>query len=592
MVSAEYKRRLDGFSLQRTRLQRQERRTGYTQLALAGLVVAWLILRVRHFQALDFVLLVPIAVFVVLAIVHGRLIRSVKLCGRRMKFYEQGLDRLNGNWPGRGFGGEQFLEPSHPCARDLDLFGRGSVFELLCTARTHAGEETLAKWLLTAAPPEEIRARQEATAELSSLLDFRENLAILGEDLALGIRPGELAAWGEAQTELPSGRIRVLTAVLAIAWIASAVAWQFWNAPDLVLVVATVINLGVSYRFRRPLDAAVQAAEEAGQDLQLLSQLLTAFELQSFRSPRLVALQSQLRLSGITASRAIARLARPMEFLESAHNWFVRLLDYVVFYRLQFVLAVESWRRRHGPLLRTWIQTIGELEALAALGGYAHEHPGDVFPEFTSEVPCFAAEGLAHPFLPRGRAVENDIRLDRELQLIIVSGPNMAGKSTFLRGIGVNAVLAQCGAPVRATRLTLSPLAIAASICVLDSLEGGISRFYAEINRLKQIMDLTAAPTPVLFLLDELLSGTNSHDRFIGTQSFVTRLVDSGAVGLVTTHDLALTAIPDEIGSRAVNCHFEDHLEAGRLAFDYRLYPGIVKTSNALALMRSIGLEV
>jgi MutS domain V len=591
-VSVEYTRRRELLSQRRSRLQTQERRTGYTQLALAVLVVAWLIFRVRHFQAVDLLLLIPATLFVVLAVVHGRLIRSIKLCSRRMKFYEQGLDRLNGNWAGRGYGGEHFLEPSHPCARDLDLFGRGSVFELLCTARTHAGEETLAKWLLAPAPPDEVRARQEATAELSQLLDFRESLSILGEDLALGIRPGELAAWGEAQTELPSGKVRVLTAVLAAAWVLCAVAWKFWNAPDLLLMAATVINLGVSYRFRRSLDAAVHAAEEAGQDLKLLSQLLTAFELQSFRSPKLVELQNHLRLSGVTSSRAIARLGRRVEFLESAHNLFVRILDFVIFYRLQFVLAVESWRRRHGPLLRTWIQTIGELEALAALGGYAYEHPGDVFPEFTSELPCFAAEGLAHPFIPRGRAVENNIRLDRDLQLIIVSGPNMAGKSTFLRGIGVNAVLAQCGAPVRAASLKLSPLAIAASICVLDSLEGGISRFYAEINRLKQIMDLTTAPTPVLFLLDELLSGTNSHDRFLGTRSFVTRLVEQGAVGLVSTHDLALTAIPEAIGSRAVNSHFEDHLEAGKLAFDYKLYPGVVKTSNALALMRSIGLDV
>ena len=226
-VSVEYTRRRELLSQRRTRLQTQERRTGYTQLALAALVVAWLIFRVRHFQAVDLLLLIPATLFIVLAVVHGRLIRSIKLCTRRMKFYEQGLDRLNGTWPGRGFGGDHFLEPSHACARDLDLFGRGSLFELLCTARTHAGEETLAKWLLAPAPPDEVRARQKATVELSSLLDFREDLSILGEDLALGIRPEELADWGEGQTGLPSGKIRVLTAVLATAWVLCAVAWKF-----------------------------------------------------------------------------------------------------------------------------------------------------------------------------------------------------------------------------------------------------------------------------------------------------------------------------------------------------------------------------
>jgi DNA mismatch repair ATPase MutS len=264
----------------------------------------------------------------------------------------------------------------------------------------------------------------------------------------------------------------------------------------------------------------------------------------------------------------------------------------VVFYRLQFVLAAESWRRRFGPSLRVWLDTVGELEALAALGGYTYEHPADVFPEFVESTPCFEAQGLAHPLLPQNRSIANDLRLGPDLQLIMVSGPNMAGKSTFLRGIGVNAVLAQCGAPVRAASLKLSPLQVTASICVLDSLEGGVSRFYAEIRRLKQIMDLTNGAVPVLFLLDELLSGTNSHDRLIGTRSFVTKLVERGAVGLVSTHDLALTAIPQEIGSKASNGHFKDHVKEGQLCFDYKLYPGIVQTSNALVLMRSIGLEV
>ncbi len=360
----------------------------------------------------------------------------------------------------------------------------------------------------------------------------------------------------------------------------------------MLVLAITLVNLGISYRYRGRLNEAAHAAEEAGHDLNLLSQVLTAFEREPFSSPLLVELQSRLKQGSVAPSQAITRLNRRVEYLESAHNLFVRVFDFVIFYRLQFVLAAESWRRRYGKSLRQWLDTVGELEALAALGGYTYEHPEDVFPEFVDQAPCFEAQAMAHPLIPRNGAVTNDLRLARDLQLMIVSGPNMAGKSTFLRGIGVNAVLAQSGAPVRAARLVLSPLAVTASICVLDSLEGGISRFYAEINRLKLIMDLTHGPLPVLFLLDELLSGTNSHDRLIGTRSFVTRLVERGAVGLVSTHDLALTAIPDEIGAKAVNCHFEDHLEDGGLHFDYKLYPGIVQTSNALPLMRSIGLEV
>jgi DNA mismatch repair ATPase MutS len=178
------------------------------------------------------------------------------------------------------------------------------------------------------------------------------------------------------------------------------------------------------------------------------------------------------------------------------------------------------------------------------------------------------------------------------MQLMILSGPNMAGKSTFIRSVGVNAVLAQCGAPVRAGRLRLSPLTVAASICILDSLSGGVSRFYAEIHRIKLISDLTQGPVPVLFLLDELLSGTNSHDRLEGTRFIVESLTGRGAIGIVSTHDLALAQIPETMGESAGNFHFEDRFADGKLAFDYKIRAGVVKTSNALELMRSIGLGV
>jgi DNA mismatch repair ATPase MutS len=206
--------------------------------------------------------------------------------------------------------------------------------------------------------------------------------------------------------------------------------------------------------------------------------------------------------------------------------------------------------------------------------------------------PLFDAEGLAHPLLPTSKAVRNDVKLGDGLRLMILSGPNMAGKSTFIRAMGVNAVLAQCGAPVRARRLRLSPLRVAASICILDSLSEGVSRFYAEIHRIKLVFDLTLGPVPVLFLLDELLSGTNSHDRLVGTQFVVRSLTERGAIGIVSTHDLALTKIPETMGERAANFHFEDRFEDGKLIFDYKLRLGVVKTSNALELMRSIGLGV
>jgi DNA mismatch repair ATPase MutS len=257
---------------------------------------------------------------------------------------------------------------------------------------------------------------------------------------------------------------------------------------------------------------------------------------------------------------------------------------------VQCVFLAENWQQKYGAHIRGWLDAVGEFEALTALAGYAFEHPNDVLPEFVEHGPLLEAEGITHPLLPVEKAVRNDVKLGEQLQLIVLSGPNMAGKSTFIRSLGINAVLAQCGAPVRARALRMSPLAVAASICVLDSLSGGTSRFYAEIRRLKVAEDLSAGPVPVFFLMDELLSGTNSHDRLEGTKLVVQSLIDRGAIGIVSTHDLALAEIPATLHGRALNCHFEDRIEDGKLIFDYKIMPGVVKTSNALELMRSIGL--
>jgi DNA mismatch repair ATPase MutS len=253
---------------------------------------------------------------------------------------------------------------------------------------------------------------------------------------------------------------------------------------------------------------------------------------------------------------------------------------------------VESWRRHNGAAVRRWLTATGEIEALCSLASHAFEHPDDPFPEFTAEGPWFEAEGIAHPFLPESRVVRNDARIGGELRLLVVSGSNMSGKSTLLRTLGINAVLAQAGAPVRARRLRMSRLAVGASIRITDSLQGGVSRFYAEILRLRQILDLTGAGTPVLFLIDEFLHGTNSHDRRIGAEAVVRSLVERGAIGLITTHDLALADIAAVLGERAANVHFEDQIENRQIHFDYVLRPGVVRKSNAIELMRSVGLEI
>jgi DNA mismatch repair ATPase MutS len=242
--------------------------------------------------------------------------------------------------------------------------------------------------------------------------------------------------------------------------------------------------------------------------------------------------------------------------------------------------------------VRTWLASAGEFEALGSLAAYGFERPDDILPDIVDEGASFVADALGHPLLPAARVVRNDVRLDADQRLLIVSGSNMSGKSTLLRTIGLNAVLARAGAPVMARGLRIGPLSIGATLRIQDSLQDGRSRFFAEITRLKAVVDLARLQPPALFLLDELFHGTNSHDRLVGAAGVLRALLGLGAVGLVTTHDMALASIVESLGPTAVNVHFEDRIEDGEMRFDYTMKPGPVTASNALALMRAVGLDV
>ena len=580
---------------------------GYSKLAtvplLAGLMVWFL-----HELHGAWLMLLPVAAFVVLAVAHEKVLTRIQELKALIIYYDRGVARLEDRWAGKGERGERFLDAAHPYARDLDVFGAGSIFELLCTVRTRAGEETLARWLLEPAPPDEIRARQCSAQELKHRTVFREKLFTAGDKVRLGLHPDSLATWGEGKPWVAPRWLFVLAATLAILWAASflsafvallailGIARFPYGVPHdsylpfLPLVLLSLTNRIVNRLLMKRLSTSAEAVEAATDDLDLLAEVLRILEQERFESPRLAQLQSMLKAGGIPPSAAVKRLDRIVRHLEHRRNMLIGWFDRYILYSAQFMLRAEYWRSQFGPAIRGWLGTVGEMEVLAALSCYAFEHPGDTWPEIDDAIPRFEAESLAHPLLPDSRAVRNDLKLGDGLQLIILSGPNMSGKSTFVRGIGVNAVLAQCGAPVRARRLRMSRLAVGASICVLDSLQGGVSRFYAEIKRLKLISDLAQGPMPSLFLLDELLSGTNSHDRLLGTQKLVNNLVQRGAMGMVTTHDLALAHIPESMNGSARNYHFEDHLENGQLVFDFKLKAGVVQTSNTIKLMQSIGL--
>jgi len=594
--SEEYKKRQQAREAEVAHFEKLHVRFGNLRLlvVIATLVAAWFSLYRNAFSA--WWLLLALLSFLIIAVRHAKVLRQRTCAERAVNFYRSGLARIEDRWinsdkPGTGQTGSRIDVHSSLYATDLDLFGQASLFELLSLARTRIGEDTLAAWLLSPSPIAEITERHAAITELRNCLDLREDVSVLGEDLQVGIHPDALTQWAEAPNQLTHSWLRWLSLLLAVVAIATVILWAELGTKTpffLVVIIETVIIASL----RKQTAAVLHATEHTLEDLQLLSSLLARLEREQFETPYLQRLKMELSSHHIAASQAIGRLRTIVEYIHSLENPIMRALNIPLMYAVQAAYAAEAWRSAHGAAVRLWLRATGKVEALLSLSGYSYEHPADPFPEFVQGPPCFNAEQLGHPLIPAANCVRNDISICGETRVLLVSGSNMSGKSTLMRAVGINTVLAMAGAPVRANRLQLTPLHLGASILINDSLQEGSSRFYAEITRLRQICDLAEKDPPVLFLLDELLQGTNSKDRLMGAEGVVSALLASGAIGLISTHDLALTNIGEQRDVRLHNVHLQDAIVDGKMKFDFKLQDGVVTKSNGIELMRLIGLKV
>ncbi len=588
----EYRARIDARQAAFERLNRQDLRVSQLRLAVFAALALLAVLGLRGLLSYWW-MAIPVAGFLALVKRHDQVIRARDRAARAVQFYERGVARLEDRWMGGGEQGPRFADEGHLYANDLDLFGPASLFELLSINRTQSGEETLAAWLKAPASREEVLARHEAVRELVPLLDLRETLALAGDGVRAGVRTDALVDWSIRPSPLVPPVLRRVAGGLSIAGIvgiASLAAGLFTP-----LLLALILQGILRTRQRPQMDAVLHSAGGHVRELAILRDLLSHLERERFTCPRLNAIQERIDSGSVAGSVAIRRLERLVEAHDWEHNIVFMVIAAPLLWSTHIGWMIEGWRSRHGTNIRAWLEAVGELEALSSLATYTFEHPDDPFPTLLPDGPERTAQvegvALGHPLLPAARMIRNDVRLSGTDRLLVISGSNMSGKSTLLRTVGINVVLALAGAPVRATSLTLSPLAIGATLRIQDSLVEGRSRFYAEITRIRAIVD-AARVGPLLFLLDELFHGTNSHDRLVGAAGVLRSLVDLGAIGLITTHDLALTAIAAELAPRASNAHFEDRFEHGEMSFDYQMKPGPVTRSNALALMRAVGLTV
>jgi hypothetical protein len=586
--SEQYSDRLAQREASLARLDRLDGRVGSARLVLAAvfLTLAWGCSGHRVSPAW---LLVPTSLFTAVVLYHQRVRGLQSLARRAVTFYRAGLERMRGQRLDGGATGDQFKDEHHLYGADLDLFGRQSLYEGLCTARTPMGADTLARWLLAPAALETIRARQTCVSELRGRIDLREDLAVLGEPQRIALHADTLGKWASAPSELSRGWLRIAVILLVAAAAATAGIWAIWGLAFPFLAVL-LVEASLTYAFRTQVHAAVSGVEHAYEDLRLFAALLRRIEAESFDAPPLRTLKEELSSHSLTASTTLSKLATLVNFVEARRNPFLTPLLLPLMYTIHSALAAERWRQRHGHVVQSWLGVLGDIEALQSIAAYSFERPAEPFPEFLDGPPAFIATGLGHPLISLQARVRNDVDISGETRVLLVSGSNMSGKSTLLRSVGINTVLAMAGAPVCAARLRLTPVQVGASIRVNDSLYEGSSRFYAEITRLRQLFE--PAKLPLLFLLDELLQGTNSTDRRIGAQGVIRALIERGAIGLISTHDLALTdGIVLEPGALK-NVHFQDELLDGELKFDFKLRDGVATKSNGIELMRAIGLDI
>jgi hypothetical protein len=511
---------------------------------------------------------------------------------RLKRFYERAMQRVRGDWAGRGVTGEEFSDPAHVYATDLQVFGEGSLFELLCAVRSSIGRRGLAAYLLRPPTLDETLLRQEAVREPRERSDLRESIATLGEFDTLESRPDTFEEWLNSP-RLSVARplqvsLAVTSAVLAGIVVAAVVGMVPWTNVAIWILPLIALHAVAGLWFRDRVNGMLSWLRPVSVETAVLRQGLQLMEETGFRSAKLQELTEQVRNS----SRSIQKLGRLLDALDQRDKDWFYCPSRALATGTQLCMAIEQWRKEHAGSLKRWLSAWAEFEALNALAMYGYENPDHTFPEFTSGAAHFDAREMGHPLLPHASCVANDVGLSRKCPFYVVSGSNMSGKSTLLRAVGLNAVLAFAGAPVRARTLRLSGLTVVASVGVVDSLLSGKSKFLAEVDRLRLAIESAVPDRPVLFLVDEIFSGTNSRDRRVAAEAVVRTLVEREAIGILSTHDLALTEIASARDMAGVNMHMASRNEGDPMDFDYRLKPGITTETNALTIASMAGVPV
>ncbi|NBC06648.1 MAG: hypothetical protein GVY26_05595 [Bacteroidetes bacterium] len=495
--------------------------------------------------------------------------------------------------------GAAFLKADHPNAIDLDLFGPFSLFQYLNRATTALGQQQLADWLSKPAAPKEIQARQDATKELADMLDWRQHFQAYG--LEAEDDPAQIELLKRWLTEPPflTDKKWVVVALYALPlWsVLAAVIWALY-LPWYLGLLLYLPALLILRQFAEQVNTTHLKTAHAEKALSHYAKLIQQIEGQAFESPLLRELHGRFDETGKEASVMIQRLSYIIRQLNVRYNAFAFIFNILGLWELQYVYRLEKWKTGMQDRLPAWFEAMAAFEALSSYANCYHNNPDWAMPTITRRMQVEAVE-VGHPLLPRGKRVCNDIQLPTDGHIKLVTGSNMAGKSTFLRTVGINIVLAMAGAPACAKQLELPPLQVYTSMRTQDALQESTSSFYAELKRLKFIIEAVEATADhqppqlqAFFLLDEILKGTNSNDRHTGSKALIRQLIRSRGSGIIATHDLELGELEAEAKGRIENLCIEVEIKDGKLYFDYKLRKGVSESFNATLLMQQMGIKI
>lgn len=561
-------------------------------VALAGVLsIVFLYIRNKYFLIYP-ISIAYIVLFTYLVIKHSKLKYNNKYFDLLGHINENGLQRLKGNWNQFKDTGLEFKDDNHSYSSDLDIFGQGSLFQYINTTTTYMGREILSKYLTQPCKNREgINKRQKAIEELSNKLSWRQRFMVEGLMINEELNNSEpLYGFFETKDETYTKPwVIIMARLLPIITIGCFLLYLFefipYYIPSLVLLVQIFL-----YRFKfNKRSKELNLVYKYENDIKVYSKMLYRLDRGNFKSEYLLELKNKLIDDNkLTAYQQIKELETIVENISNRKNFYFLIINIMTLWDYQSMIALEDWKKKSGSLVRTWIETIGEFEALSSLANINYDNPKWIIPKITDKEDYIMAKDIGHPLIIEN-PVCNDFKIDGQTKALLITGSNMSGKSTYLRTIGINLVLAYTGAAVFAKDLHCNIFNIWTCMRVSDNLEKNISSFYAELLRIKEIVNKSKT-NKVFFLLDEIFKGTNSHDRHEGAKILIKKLLRNKAIGLVSTHDLELGELEKESNNKIKNYHFKEYYKDNEIYFDYKLNLGISTTRNAMYLINMIGI--